>query len=352
MSDTALKRRGSRVSDAESQNLLMRLWSRINKRDLFMLFLLFAVIFYNSLTRANFASATTVGYLLIDAIPILMLALTTALIIISAEIDLSIASIVGLSAATIGSMVQRGDDMLLAAGAALLVGLAAGAFNGFLVAYVGLPSLAATIGTLALYRGLALVVIGDTSVGDFPEAWTSFVQGRFDATGIPFVMPIVLVFIAIAILVLHFSPFGRGLYALGYSKEAAKFVGVNVEFTKFLLFVASGVIASLVGLYWALRYGSARSDSAAGLELTVIAAVLLGGVSIFGGRGTIPGVVFAVLLIAVVTYGFRLQRISDVVLVIITGLLLIASVVGPNIYQALKEKLRGVQQQQKASSVG
>jgi len=325
-------------------------WERVNKRDLFLLLALFAVIIYNSVSIPNFSSITTVGFLLMDVIPILLLALTTALIIISAEIDLSIASMVGLSAATIGSMIQRGDDMLMAAGAALLVGLIAGAFNGFLVAYVGLPSLAATIGTLALYRGLALVVIGDASVGNFPKEWTSFVQGRSELTGIPFVMPVVIVMIVWAMIVLHASPFGRGLYALGYSKEAAKFVGVNVEWTKFILFVASGLMASMAGLYWVLRYGSARSDSAAGLELTVIAAVLLGGVSIFGGRGTIPGVVVSVMLIAVVTYGFRLQRISDVILVIITGLLLIASVVGPNIYQKIREKLDSSSQNKKASS--
>lgn len=326
-------------------------WDRINKRDLFLFFVLFGVVIFNAISIPNFSSITTVGFLLMDVIPILLLALTTALIIISAEIDLSIASIVGLSAATIGSIIQRGDDILFAAGVALLVGVIAGAFNGFLVAYVGLPSLAATIGTLALYRGLALVVIGDVSVGNFPKEWTSFVQGRSELTGIPYVMPVVLVMIAWAIIVLHFSPFGRGLFALGYSKEAAKFVGVNVEWSKFVLFVASGVMASLVGLYWVLRYGSARSDSAAGLELTVIAAVLLGGVSIFGGRGTIPGVVVSVMLIAVVTYGFRLQRISDVILVIITGLLLIASVVGPNIYQKIREKLDSSSQQKKASSV-
>jgi rhamnose transport system permease protein len=339
-----------RSASTGQTSLFGELWKRVNKRDLFLLLVLFAVIAYNSATIPNFSSTTTVGYLLIDVIPILLLALTTALIIISAEIDLSIASIVGLSAATIGVMVQRGDSMILAAFAALLVGLVAGAFNGFLVAYVGLPSLAATIGTLALYRGLALVVIGDVSVGNFPEEWTSFVQGRSDLTGIPYVMPIVGVFIIWSILVLHFSAFGRGLFALGYSKEAAKFVGVNVERTKFILFVASGAVASLVGLYWALRYGSARSDSAAGLELTVIAAVLLGGVSIFGGRGTIPGVVVSVMLIAVVTYGFRLQRISDVILVIITGLLLIASVVGPNLYQKIREKLNSNSQNKKASS--
>lgn len=345
-----VKAEAIRKTKRAGNSFFAKVWERINKRDLFLLFVLFGVIIFNSISIPNFSSITTVGFLLMDVIPILLLALTTALIIISAEIDLSIASIVGLSAATIGSIVQRGDDMLMAAGVALLVGLIAGAFNGFLIAYVGLPSLAATIGTLALYRGLALVVIGDASVGNFPEEWTGFVQGRSELTGIPYVMPVVMVMVAWAVIVLHFSPFGRGLFALGYSKEAAKFVGVNVEWTKFILFVASGLMASLVGLYWALRYGSARSDSAAGLELTVIAAVLLGGVSIFGGRGTIPGVVVSVMLIAVVTYGFRLQRISDVILVIITGLLLIASVVGPNIYQKIREKLDSSSQNKKASS--
>lgn len=330
-----------------SSNALYSLWSRINKRDLFMLSLLTAVILFNSLNLDKFASATTVGYLLIDAIPILMLSLTTALVVISAEIDLSIASIVGLSAATIGAMVQRGDDMLIAALASLAVGAIAGGLNGFLVAYVGLPSLAVTIGTLALYRGLALVVIGDASVGNFPKDWTDFVQGKFQTTGIPYAMPIVLIFIALAILILHFSPFGRSLYALGFSKDAARFVGIDVERAKFILFLSSGMIASLVGLYWALRYGSARSDSASGLELTVIAAVLLGGVSIFGGRGTIPGVIFGVLLIASVTYGFRLQRISDVVLVIITGLLLIASVIGPTVFKSIRDAVRSLTERRK-----
>lgn len=319
-----------------------RLWQRINLRDVAMLLALVVVIVLNSLARDNFATTTTVGFLLLDVIPIMMLALPMAFIIISAEIDLSVASMVGLSAATVGALVLREENMLVAAVVGVGVGTVAGAFNGFLVAYLGLPSLAATIGTLALYRGLALVVIGDVSVGSFPEEWTGFVQARLGATGVPIVTLAVLASIAIAIIILHFSSFGRGLYALGYSQEAARFVGVNVNQTKFWLFVASGFVAGLVGLYWALRYASARSDSASGLELTVIAAVLLGGVSIFGGRGSIPGVVIAVLLIATITYGFRLQRISDVVLVIITGALLIASVVAPSYFQRAREWWRGL----------
>lgn len=317
-----------------------KLWQRINTRDIAMLGVLLIVIVVNSVARDNFASTTTLGYLLLDAIPILMLALPMTFIIISAEIDLSVASIVGVSAATIGALVLREENMILAAFAGVGVGLLAGAFNGFLVAYLGLPSLAATIGTLALYRGLALVIIGDASVGSFPESWTDFVQSRLGATGIPTPTVGVLILIALAVIMLHYHPFGRGLFALGHSPQAARFVGVKVQHAKFWLFVASGLVAGLVGLYWALRYGSARSDSASGLELTVIAAVLLGGVSIFGGRGSIPGVVIAVLLVATITYGFRLQRISDVVLVIITGALLIASVVAPNYYQRIRGRWR------------
>ena len=120
-------------------------------------------------------------------------------------------------------------------------------------------------------------------------------------------------------MLLHFTPFGRGLYAIGYSKEAASFVGINVARSKFWLYVASGAVSALAGIYWTLRYTSARSDNASGLELAVIAAVLLGGVSIFGGKGSIPGVIAGVLLIGTLNYALRLARVSDVVLITVTG---------------------------------
>ena len=203
-----------------------KLWQRINMRDVAMLGVLLVVIVVNSFARDNFASTTTVGFLLLDVIPIMMLALPMTFIIISAEIDLSVASIVGVSAATIGALVLREENMLVAAFAGVGVGILAGAFNGLLVAYLGLPSLAATIGTLALYRGLALVIIGDASVGSFPESWTDFVQTRIGDTGIPIPTIAVLIFIALAVMMLHYHPFGRGLFALGHSPEAARFVGL------------------------------------------------------------------------------------------------------------------------------
>ena len=162
------------------------------------------------------------------------------------------------------------------------------------------------------------------------------VADRTGETGIPVVVLLVLVIAVIFAAVLHFTPFGRGLYALGYSKEAATFVGIRVGWSKFWLYVASGLVCAFVGVYWSLYY-SARSDSASGLELTVIAAVLLGGISIFGGRGTIVGAITGVLLIATINYALRLQRIPDVTLVIITGSLLILSVVGPSLFATYRQ---------------
>lgn len=315
-------------------------WARLLLgRDAIMVYVLLVTVLLFSISIPRFASPVTVGFLLLDVIPILLIAMPMTLIIITGEIDLSVASIAGLTSAAVGVLFAGGIDIGIAILIGLVVGAVAGAFNGFLIAVVGLPSLAVTIGTLALFRGLALVVIGDNAVANFPPELNQFVTSKLGATGIPTVMILVLVIVLAFGVLLHFTPFGRGLYAMGYSKEAARFVGIDVARAKFWLYVASGVVAALAGIYWTLRYSSARSDNATGLELSVIAAVLLGGVSIFGGRGSIPGVVAGVLLIGTINYALRLGRVSDVVLIIVTGTLLIVSVVTPSIIDAVKRWL-------------
>lgn len=305
-------------------------------RDAIMIGILLVTILLFSLTIPRFASPVTVGFLLLDVIPVLLIAMPMTLIIITGEIDLSVASIAGLTSASLGVMWAAGFDMGVAIALSVGIGLVAGVFNGFLVSVVGLPSLAVTIGTLALFRGLALVVIGDNAVANFPPEFTAFFTSKIGSTGIPTVMIGVLVIVVVFGLLLHFTPFGRGLYAMGYSKEAARFVGIDIVKSKFWLYVASGGVSALAGIYWTLRYSSARSDNASGLELTVVAAVLLGGVSIFGGKGSIPGVFAGVLLIGTINYALRLGRVSDVVLIIVTGTLLIVSVITPSIGAAFK----------------
>jgi rhamnose transport system permease protein len=311
-------------------------WRRILLgRDAAMIYVLIAAIAIAAITIPRFASPVTTGFLLLDVIPVLLIAMPMTLIIITGEIDLSVASIAGLTSALLGVLWEAGVGIELALVVSLVAGVVAGAFNGFLVAVLGLPSLAVTIGTLALFRGLALVVIGDNAVASFPPELTAFFTSKIGATGIPTVMIGVVIVILFFGVLLHFTPFGRGLYALGFSKEAARFVGINVSRAKFWLYVSSGAVSALAGIYWTLRYSSARSDNASGLELAVIAAVLLGGVSIFGGKGSIPGVVAGVLIIGVINYALRLGRVSDVVLIIVTGTLLIASVVAPSVFAGI-----------------
>jgi len=306
-------------------------------RDANTVYALIAIIVLASIFVPYFASATTVNFLLIDAVPILLIAMPMALIIITGEIDLSVASTAGLSAATLGVLWHNQHwNIWWIFVVCLLVGALCGAFNGFLITVVGLPSLAVTIGTLALYRGLALVVIGDSAVADFPVDLTSWATSTIGATGIPTVMIPVTIIVILFAVVLHFTPFGRALFALGYSSEAASFVGIRVNRAKFWLFVSSGVISSLAGIFWVLRYSSAQSDSVQGLELSVVAAVLLGGVSVFGGSGGIVGVVAGVLLIRTVNYALQLAGLPDTVLTIVTGTLLVLSVIAPSVMARIR----------------
>lgn len=315
-------------------------WSRILfSRDATMFYALILVIVYAYTQVPYFASTQTVGFLLLDVIPILLIAMPMALVIITGEIDLSVASTVGLTSAVMGVLFQAGVAIEIVLVVCVLLGAVLGAVNGFLVTVVGLPSLAVTIGTLALYRGFALVVIGDNAVANFPRELTRFATSKIGDTGIPTVMLIVVVVAVFFGVLLHFTPFGRSLFALGFSEDAARFVGIRVGRAKFWLFVATGSVSSIVGIFWTLRYSSARSDNATGIELAVIAAVLLGGVSIFGGKGSIPGVVSGVLLIGTINYALRLDRVSDVVLSIVTGALLVASVVAPSIYDGIRRRV-------------
>jgi rhamnose transport system permease protein len=258
---------------------------------------------------------------------ILLIALPMTLVVITGEIDLSVASVVGLTSAVLGLLHEHGVGMAASCLVALVVGLVCGAVNGFLVAFVGLPSLAVTIGTLALYRGVAVGLLGTTAVTGFAQDWTRRASAVLGSTGIPSVILLFVVLAVAFVLLLHFSSFGRGIYDIGLSSEAAQFSGVDVRRTKFVLFCLTGVVSALAGIYFTLRFGSARGDNALGLELQVIAAVLLGGVSIFGGRGKLPGVIAGVLLIGVISSALRLQGVTVNVINIIIGLLLVLSVI-------------------------
>ncbi|BAU31223.1 ribose/xylose/arabinose/galactoside ABC transporters, permease components [Microcella alkaliphila] len=304
------------------------LWRRaVLTREGAVIGMLAVVIVVALTTVPNFDSPLTITFLLRDVAPILLIALPMTLIIITEEIDLSVASVVALSSVTVGILTRDGAPFELAMVAGVLVGAVAGTINGFLVTVVGLPSLAVTIGSLAMFRGISVGLLGTQAVTDFPEEWTSLARSNIPGTPIPSIM---IAFVILAIIfgvVLHATPFGRSLYAIGLNKEAAHFSGVNVGRTKFILFVASGTVSGFAGVYFTLLYGNARGENATGMELAVIAAVLLGGVSIFGGRGALHGVIAGVLLIGTIGSALRLAGVTADIINVITGVVLVLSVV-------------------------
>jgi rhamnose transport system permease protein len=318
-----------------SRNIVQRL---VVNRESAVIAALVIVYVYSLVNVEFFDGPLTTYNLTKEYAPILLMALPMTLIIITGEIDLSVSSTLGVCAAACGVMVkEHGVPMLTAIIITLVIGIMLGAFNGFLVAYVGLPSLAVTIGTLALYRGVAVGLLGTTAVTDFPLKWTNLAQQGFHHDRIPYVVvPIIVLGVVFAVL-LHFTTFGRGMFDIGLNREAAHFSGVNVARSKLIVFVLTSLVSAFAGIYYTLRYGSARGDNATGLELQVIAAVLLGGVSIFGGRGAIHGVLGGVLLIATLSSALRLESITVNVINIIIGLLLIVSVMNTSFLAWLAE---------------
>ncbi|MGW1708087.1 ABC transporter permease [Streptomyces sp. NPDC002206] len=302
--------------------------------------LLIAVFLAGSGTTEGFADTANLSAALDDTAEIALIALPMTLLVVAGQVDLSVASMLGLSSALAGSLWEAGWAFETIVPLCLLVGALGGLLNGWLVTRVGLPSLAVTIGTLTLYRGLASVVLGDKAVADFPETysqWATYTR-TVPGTFIPYPVALFGVLAVIAAVVLHCTAFGRSLYAIGAQEDAAYFAGIRVKRIKLVLFVLTGFVASFAGIVYTLRYGSARADNGVGLELVVIASVLLGGVDFDGGRGTLGGAVAGVLLIGLLNNLLTLNDVSNEIQVIVTGLLLVASVLTPRVVAAVSER--------------
>ncbi len=300
--------------------------------EVLLLVVLFLVIALLGVGTNNFLTVGNVlnqGRLMTE---VALVALPMTYIIITGGIDLSVGSIMGLSAIMLGIAWQTlGLPLELAIVFAIGVGTLAGFFNGLLIVLLRVPPLIMTLATLALYRGLAEGISQARSVRGYPE-WF-FVMGQGDVLGVPTQLWILLVAIIAFWVVLARTSFGRSLYAIGSNEEAARFSGIHVDRVKLIIYSLSGTMAGLAGYIFVSRVSTTRSDMGTGLELDAIAAVVLGGTSIFGGVGTIAGTVIGFTLIQLLKNGLALSGVKGDATIVVIGTVLILSILVSNFLQ-------------------
>ena len=261
-----------------------------------------------------------------------LMALPMTLVMVTGGIDLSVGSTLGLCAIMTGySWHDLGLPLWSTILVALAVGTAAGFANGYVITRTKMPPLIMTIGTLALYRGFAEGISKAHSVRGYPD-WF-FVLGQGEVLGVPTQLWILLIALIITWVILSRTTFGRALYAIGHNETAARFSGIPVDRIKIIVYSFSGFMAGLAGYVFVSRVSTTRSDMGIGLELDVIAAVVLGGTSIFGGIGTIGGTALGLVLIQLLKDGLALTGVKGDATIMVIGTVLILSVLFTNFAQ-------------------
>jgi rhamnose transport system permease protein len=323
------------IADAAPRSLadwLLR-WESI------LVLLLIAVIIGNTIISPYFLDIYNLSDATYNFSEKAVVALAMALLIIVREIDLSVAAIIAVASLATGLAAEAGFPVPVLFAIGPLVGLVCGMFNGVLVTRLALPSIVVTIGTMSLFRGIAQVVLGDQVIKKYPAGFTEIGQSYFVKwPPLPYSFVIFLVAAVIFYFVLHKTAFGRKLYAIGNNPMAARFSGIPVDRIRFWLFVLTGVLAGLAATLLTARIGSTRPNIALGWELEIITMVILGGVSIAGGSGTIPGVVLAIFILGLITFGLSLINVPGIVISVILGCLLIGSIAFPILVRRLLKK--------------
>jgi rhamnose transport system permease protein len=259
-------------------------------------------------------------------------------IIISGNMDLSVASNMAMSAAVMGIAYRAGMGIWPAAMLCLLVGALGGLFNGLVVTRIKLPSMVATLATFSLYRGIAYVLLGNQAITGYPYQFAEIGQGYFLNTNIPNQLVIFLALAAIFGFILHKTTFGRTVYAIGNNEDACRYSGLPVDRIKIIMFTVNGLLAGLSAILLTSRIYSTRPNIALNYELEIITAVVLGGVSIKGGRGSMIGVVLALFLIGASRFGMSLLNIPGQMMTVIIGMLLIVAILLPQFLERFSSK--------------
>jgi rhamnose transport system permease protein len=296
----------------------------------FLLAVLLAIVAVNAAISPEFLTVQNLVNMFQLSAEKIILALIMTLIIINAEIDLSVGSMMGFSACAFGALWEAGVAPAAAIPVCLALGLAGGLLNGWFVARVGLPSLVVTLATMIGFRGGARVLLEDRGIGEFPQWFDDL--GQTGLIGpLPFGLIAFLILFGILYVVLERSGFGRKTYVIGVNRAVADYAGIDTARHKIILFALSGLFAAFAGLLFAARVGAVRGDVGNGFELDVITMVLLGGVSIFGGSGTLRGTLLAILIVLSLRNGMSLLNLTGHLQTGVVALLLIASVLVPRI---------------------
>lgn len=306
-------------------------WSDVFLRWEFILaLLLLGVMIMGTIISPYFLDVWTLSDATFNFSEKAIIALPMALLILTREIDLSVAAIIALASLAMGLCAGLGYGPWALAVVGIAVGLLCGVFNGILVTKIGLPSIVVTIGTMSLFRGLAQVVMGDQAITTYPAGFSTVGQGYLIKwPPVAYSFGLFLVLAALFAVVLHRTAIGRRLFAIGNNPTAAQFSGIPVSRIKLALFSLTGLMAGLAAVLLTSRIGSTRSNIALGWELDIITMVILGGVSISGGIGSIGGVVLAVFVLGLATLALSLINIPGIVISVLMGLLLIISIAAP-----------------------
>ena len=298
----------------------------------FLLLVIFVAFnFAMSFTHPNYLSVFNLFDMTFNFAEKALVALVMTFIIITGNIDISVASIMGLSSVVLAVFFRAGLDIRAAVAIGLLVGTACGLLNGLIITRLELPSLIITLANFSFYRGIAYVILGDEAVSGFPRGFLYLGRGYLGGSPVPLVLVVFLALALAAGIVLHRTRFGRLVYSIGWNEKTCFASGVPVRRIKLLLFTLSGFMAALAAVFITARVGNTRPNIATGFEIEIITIVILGGVLISGGVGKMWGVVLSVFLIGTIRYGLGLHNVPGQYMLVITGSLLIFSILLNNL---------------------
>lgn len=318
----------SQVNDAMKDNGKMRIPSYLKRWEVVLLLLLAVICIFNASVSPYFLNIHNLFDSTQNFSEKAILVLSMTLVILLGDIDLSVASVIALCGTVAGWLALQGLGTTELVIAALVVGTLAGMLNGAVIVRFQVPAIVVTIGTMSLFRGISYIVLGDKAFTTFPDDFSDLGQGYLGGL-IPYEFLVYIVLAILFTIFLHRTTIGRNIYAMGNNPRASVYSGIKVNTIRFWLFTINGAMAGLAGIFFTSRIGATRPNMAQGWEMEIVAAVVLGGVNIMGGSGTMPGVIISMLVFGMLNFGLSLLNVPGIVMTIITGCLLIGAIALP-----------------------